>query len=82
MGLITGLLTLPLAPMRGTIWVAEQVLEEAERQYYDEGAILAQLQDIEHARAEGTIDEEAAAQAENALVERMMEGRARGVGNG
>ena len=28
MGLLTGLLTLPLAPVRGTIWVAEQVLEE------------------------------------------------------
>ena len=32
MGLFTGLLTLPLAPIRGTIWVAEQVAGEAERQ--------------------------------------------------
>ena len=32
MGLFTGLLTLPLAPIRGTIWVAEQVAAEAERQ--------------------------------------------------
>jgi len=32
MGLLTGLLTLPLAPVRGTIWVAEQVAAEAERQ--------------------------------------------------
>lgn len=82
MGLISGLLTLPLAPVRGTVWVAEKVLEEAEREYYDEGAILSQLQDIEAARAEGTIDEEEAARAEDALVERMMEGRARGVGRG
>ena len=82
MGLITGLLTLPLAPVRGTVWVAEQVLEEAERQYYDEGAILAQLQDIESARADGTMEEEDAARAEEALVARMMEGRARGVNRG
>lgn len=32
MGLLTGLLTLPLAPVRGTIWVAEQLAAEAERQ--------------------------------------------------
>jgi hypothetical protein len=32
MGLITGLLTLPLAPVRGTAWVAEQLASEAERE--------------------------------------------------
>jgi hypothetical protein len=32
MGLITGLLTLPLAPVRGTVWIAEQLTAEAERQ--------------------------------------------------
>jgi hypothetical protein len=32
MGLFTGLLTLPLAPIRGTVWVAEQLAAEAERQ--------------------------------------------------
>ena len=32
MGLITGLLTLPLAPVRGVVWVGEQVQAEAERE--------------------------------------------------
>ena len=32
MGLITGLLTLPLAPVRGTVWIAEQLTAEAERE--------------------------------------------------
>jgi len=32
MGLVTGLLTLPLAPVRGTVWIAEQLAAEAERQ--------------------------------------------------
>ena len=27
MGLITGLLTLPLAPVRGTVWLAERILD-------------------------------------------------------
>jgi gas vesicle protein GvpG len=82
MGLITGLLTLPLAPVRGTVWVAERVLEQAESDYYDEGAIRAQLLDIDAAREAGSISEEEALQAEDALVERMMEGRARGAGGG
>ena len=38
MGLITGLLTLPLAPVRGTAWIAERLLEQAERELYDERA--------------------------------------------
>jgi len=36
MGLFTGLLTLPLAPVRGTVWVAEQLAAEAERQLREE----------------------------------------------
>jgi hypothetical protein len=32
MGLLTGLLTLPLAPVRGTVWIAEQLAAEAERE--------------------------------------------------
>jgi hypothetical protein len=80
MGLITGLLTLPLAPVRGTVWVAERVLDQAERDYYDEGAIRAQLLDIDAAREAGAIGEDEALEAEDALVARMMEGRARGIG--
>lgn len=29
MGLITGLLTLPLAPVRGVVWVAEKLSDAA-----------------------------------------------------
>ena len=32
MGLFTGLLLLPLAPVRGTMWVAGQILEQVERE--------------------------------------------------
>ena len=77
MGLLTGLLTLPLAPVRGTIWVAEQVLEEAENQYYDPGVIRRQLEDVEELRASGQVTDEEAEQMEDALVERLMETRRR-----
>ena len=77
MGLITGLLKLPLAPVTGTVWIAEQIQAAAEAEYYDEGAIQAQLREIDAARAAGTIDDADADAAEDALLERLMEGRNR-----
>jgi hypothetical protein len=75
MGLITGLLTLPLAPVRGTMWIADQIREQAEREYYDEGTIRAQLLDIDAAREAGEIGEEDAAAAEDLLVQRLIDAR-------
>lgn len=72
MGLITGLLMLPLAPVRGTMWIAEQIMEQAEAEYYDEGVIHAQLMEIQAAREAGEIDEETAAEAEDILLERLI----------
>jgi hypothetical protein len=71
-GLITGLLTLPLAPVRGTVWIAERILEQAEAELDDEGAIMAQLMDIDAAREAGEIGEQEAAEAEDVLLERMI----------
>lgn len=75
MGLITGLLTLPLAPVRGTSWIAEQLLEQAEAELYDDGAIRAQLMEIQAAREAGEIDEQTAAEAEDMLIERLIAAR-------
>lgn len=72
MGLITGLLTLPLAPVRGTIWLAERIQEQAEEELYDESAIRNGLLELEAARQAGDIDEQELAEAENALIERLM----------
>lgn len=77
MGLISGLLKLPLAPVLGTVWIAEQIQAQAEAEYYDEATIQAQLRDIDAARQAGTIDEAEAVAAEDALIERLLEGRAR-----
>jgi hypothetical protein len=82
MGLITGLLTLPLAPVRGTVWIAEQVLDQAESEYYDEGAIRSQLMAIDAAREAGEISEDEAAQAEDVLLERLIAARDREARNG
>jgi cytochrome c-type biogenesis protein CcmI len=74
MGLITGLLTLPLAPVRGVIWIAEKVEQEAERQYYDPAAIQQQLDELEEQRSAGLIDDEEAQVLEDLLVRRLLEG--------
>ena len=73
MGLITGLLTLPLAPVRGTVWLAERIQEQAELEYYDESAILAGLREIDEARAAGDVDGPELDEVEDALIERLLE---------
>jgi hypothetical protein len=75
MGLITGLLTLPLAPVRGVAWVAEKVAEEAERELYDEQRILRELTELESAKDEGLISEEAFNRGADELLRRLEVGR-------
>jgi hypothetical protein len=74
-GLITGLLTLPLAPVRGTVWIAERILEQAEAELNDADTIRAQLMEIDAAREAGEISEEDAAEAEDILLERLIAAR-------
>jgi hypothetical protein len=74
-GLITGLLTLPLAPVRGVGWVAEQLAEQAEQELYDEGRIMRELAAVEMAHEAGEIDEETLERHVDALLERLEEGR-------
>ena len=70
-GLFSGLLTLPLAPVRGVVWVAEQVAEEADRQLYDEGQIRSELLQLELDHDDGLIGDEERAELEDALLERL-----------
>lgn len=72
MGLITGLLTLPVAPLRGTVAVAEQVLRAAEDEFYDPGRIRAQLDDVERRRESGELTDDEATAWEDELIERLM----------
>lgn len=77
MGLFTGLLTLPLAPVRGVIWVSEKLMEEAERQYYDENAIRAELLELELEADRGNLSPEEIRAREDALLQRLSESQAR-----
>ena len=74
MGLISGLLTWPLAPVRGVLWLGEQIQAEAERQWTDPAAIHQALDDLDAQREAGTIDEDEARQIEEELVQRLIAG--------
>jgi hypothetical protein len=73
-GLLTGLVTLPLAPVRGTIWVAERLLEEAERELNDPAALERQLVDAEAAVERGEMSREEFEVLEDELLRRMIGG--------
>jgi hypothetical protein len=72
MGLITGILTLPLAPVRGVAWIAEQVRQEAERQWMDPAALQEALADVQARREVGLIEDVEADRLEGELIERLL----------
>ena len=77
MGLLTGLLGLPLAPMKGTVAVAEQIRRQAEEEFYDPARIRAELEQVDQMRESGELSEDEAMYWEDVLVERLMVGRER-----
>jgi hypothetical protein len=73
MGLLTGLLTLPLAPVRGTVWIAEQLAAEAERELRDEKSVRRRLAEAERQFELGFLTIEEYEALEDELLERLEE---------
>lgn len=71
MGLITQLLTLPVAPVRGFAWVLGQALTAAEREYYDPGPIRDQLAELERELVAGRISAEEFDRREDELLDAL-----------
>jgi hypothetical protein len=76
-GLITGLVTWPLAPLRGVVAVAEQVQRQAEEEFYDPVRIREQLAEVQRQRTDGELTDEEATVREDELVERLIVARER-----
>ncbi|MGW1954086.1 gas vesicle protein GvpG [Streptomyces sp. NPDC001920] len=76
MGLVTGILGLPFAPVRGIGWVLDKVVKTAEDEYYDPAPVQEGLVQLERAWTEGRIDDEEFARQEQALLHRLEEIRA------
>ena len=75
MGLITGLLTLPLAPVRGVVWVAEMLAEEAQRELDEANSPQRALAELEAARAAGELADELFEELHEQLLDEIFAAR-------
>lgn len=71
MGLIGEVLMLPFAPVRGSAWAIRQVVQEAERIYYDPSTVRAELARLEEQLEAGEITEEEFDRREDELLDRL-----------
>ncbi|WP_329025896.1 gas vesicle protein GvpG [Streptomyces sp. NBC_00690] len=71
MGLISGILLLPLAPVRGVVWVAERFQDAAERELNDPAVLRAQLCELNRELDDGCISWEEFEAEEDRLLDRL-----------
>jgi len=76
MGLFTGLITLPLAPLRGVVWLGNTLAREAHRQWTDPAVVRAELDDVDQRWRAGEISDDDRDRLEDALLQRLIAGRA------
>ncbi|HET6877497.1 MAG TPA: gas vesicle protein GvpG [Jatrophihabitans sp.] len=72
MGLFTGLLTLPLAPVRGVVWLAEQIEREADRQWRDPASVRRQIAEVDAAFEAGQLTAAERDDLQDDLVARLL----------
>lgn len=75
MGLISAIFAAPLAPIKGVVWVAEQVHDQAMRELYDPESIQRALDQVQLDREMGVIDDDEADRREDELLERLIEAK-------
>ncbi|MGF0316708.1 gas vesicle protein GvpG [Nocardia fluminea] len=68
MGLISSILSLPLAPVRGVIWLGEVIQDQVEQQLHDPVTMRADLEEIDRAE---DLSEEERKDAQQAVLDRM-----------
>ena len=72
MGFLIDLLTLPLmGPIKGVVWIAEKVAEQADKELYDEDKVRGQLMELELHFDLGELGEEEYLAAEEVLLARL-----------
>ena len=77
MGLFKEIALLPLAPVRGTAWVADQLAQEADRRLYDEDNIKRELLQLGLDHEDGVVGPEERERMERDLFDRLAVARAR-----
>jgi hypothetical protein len=72
MGFLIDLLTFPvMGPIKGVVWIAEKVAEEADKKLYDEDTVRGQLMELELRLDLGEISEEEYLETEEVLLGRL-----------
>jgi hypothetical protein len=74
--LITNVLLLPLQPVRGVLWVAEVIADEADRRMAEEESPARKLERIAAAVAAGEISPEEAEAVQAEIIDQMLAERA------
>jgi hypothetical protein len=78
MGFLFDLLTFPVTgPIKGVVWIAEKVAEQAELEFFSEDKIRGQLMELELRYDLGEIGKEEYLAAEDILLERLRAARDR-----
>lgn len=72
MGLFTGLLTLPLAPVRGVVWIGEQIQWQAEQELNSPESVSRRLAEIEAAWEAGQLSDDRRAELEAAALRDLL----------
>jgi hypothetical protein len=72
LGILGKLLTLPLmGPIEGVAWIAEKLVEQADKELYNEDRIRSQLMELELKLDLDEISEEEYMEAEELLLARL-----------
>lgn len=71
MGIFSAILGLPLAPVRGVLWIGEVIRQQVEEEMFSPAAMRRDLEAVEEALRSGQMSEEEAERAEDAIIKRM-----------
>jgi hypothetical protein len=72
MGLFSSVLLLPLAPVRGVVWIAEILQTAAEEQLNDPERLREALREAEAAHLRGEMSDEDLAAVEQYVLDRLV----------
>lgn len=72
MGLFSGLLLLPLAPVRGVVWVGEKIQQQVDHQLNDPAVIRARIDELDEAFERGEITETERDEQQEILLQRLV----------
>ena len=74
-GIISGLLTAPLAPIRVLTSVARTLQQEAERQLYDPAVLHRQLEELDEAHDAGAMSDDEYERRQQQILDRLIDQR-------